>query len=236
MRNVAALALTLLTVVVSSRAVAADVVAAQGGGLARANRLLILGNSITTHGPSAKIGWTNNCGMAASSLDKDYAHLLAASIAEATGKKPAVMIASLYEFEKQYASYDADAKLKPYVEFKPETVIVAIGENVRVTDAASQAVFKTGLVKVLSVLKKSGEPTVFVRSCFWANAVKDALLKQAAEETGCVFVDIGALGKDPSNYARSERQWANAGVGNHPGDKGMRAIADALLAAIRNRK
>ena len=27
----------------------------------------------------------------------------------------------MYEFEKQYANYDADAKLKPYVEFKPIT-------------------------------------------------------------------------------------------------------------------
>ena len=49
---------------------------------------------------------------------------------------------------------------------------------------------------------------------------------------GGVFVDISGLGKDESNYARSERSFAHGGVAAHPGDKGMQAIADALLKAI----
>ena len=39
-------------------------------------RVLFVGNSITLHGPSPKIGWTNNWGMAATARDKDYVHLL----------------------------------------------------------------------------------------------------------------------------------------------------------------
>jgi len=226
-------ALALGVTAASGYGATTNIVTTAGGG-AKSDRIVILGNSITIHGPSAKVGWTNNFGMAASALDKDYAHLLVASLADANGKKPEALIGSLVEFERQYTNFDATAKLKRYIDFNAGLVIVAIGENVTVAKAADQAAFKAGLVKILSLLRQDGHATVFVRSCFWANAVKDGLLKQAADETGCRFVDIGALGKVEANYARSERTWASAGVGMHPGDKGMQAIADALLKAIHS--
>ena len=46
------------------------------------------------------------------------------------------------------------------------------------------------------------------------------MLKQACGDVGGIFVDVGALGKDEANFARSERQFAHAGVAAHPGDKG----------------
>ena len=46
----------------------------------RMGRYLFLGNSITLHGPAENIGWKGNWGMAASSADKDYVHLLLARI------------------------------------------------------------------------------------------------------------------------------------------------------------
>ncbi len=38
--------------------------------------VLIIGNSITRHEPQADLGWKNNCGMAATNKDNDFAHLL----------------------------------------------------------------------------------------------------------------------------------------------------------------
>ena len=84
----------------------------------------------------------------------------------------------------------------------------------------------------MKAIKNSGQPTIFVRSCFWPDPTKDAVMKQAADAVGSVFVDIGSLGQDPSNAARSERSFTHGGVAGHPGDKGMKAIADALLKAI----
>lgn len=37
-------------------------------------KILFVGNSITKHAPKADINWLNDCGMAASQTDKDYAY------------------------------------------------------------------------------------------------------------------------------------------------------------------
>ena len=49
-------------------------------------------------------------------------------------------------------------------------------------------------------------------------------------------MDIGHLSKDESNYARAERDFKHKGVAAHPGDRGMQAIADAILEAIHGQK
>ena len=85
---------------------------------------------------------------------------------------------------------------------------------------------------MLSALKGERKPTILVRSCFWANAAKDEALQQACTAVGGVYVNISTLGKDEANYGRSERPYKHAGVANHPGDKGMAAIAAALVKAV----
>jgi hypothetical protein len=200
-----------------------------------ASRVLFLGNSITRHAPAPKIGWNDDWGMAASTMEKDYVHLVAAGLAELTGKRPEIRFANVADFERNLATYDVDAKLKAEFEFKPTLVIVAIGENVAALQTAeAKAQFGASLARLLGAAKKSGAtPSLVVRSCFWADAAKDEILRQGCATAGGIYVDLGALGKDESNYARSERKFEHAGVAAHPGDKGMKAIADAILAAVR---
>jgi len=80
---------------------------------------------------------------------------------------------------------------------------------------------------------QGGAPTLFVRSTFWANPVKDAMLRQICADAGGTFVDNSTLGAVPANSARSERTFTDAGVGSHPGDAGMAAIADAIWNATQ---
>lgn len=196
-------------------------------------KVLFLGNSITLHGPAPKIGWTGNWGMAASAEAKDYVHLLTADIARATGKQPQIMVRNIADFERGYADYDIAAKLQTELAFGADIVVVAIGENVPEPAAGeTYAQYFTAFARLLSELKNHGHPAIIVRSSFWPHVLKDEGMRQASAAAGVTFVDISALGREEHNAARSERKFDDAGVAGHPGDQGMKAIADALFAAM----
>ena len=201
-----------------------------------AAKVLFLGNSITLHGPLPSIGWSGNWGMAASAEEKDYVHLLTAHIARASGTKPKTMVKNIADFERQHATFDIATGLKTELDFNADIVILAIGENVPGLDTdVAKTNYAAAYNKLLAELKQHGTPSIFVRSCFWPDSAKDEIMKQASVAAGVTFVDIAALGRDPSNAARAERKIEHAGVAGHPGDKGMQGIADALWLAIQKR-
>jgi len=170
--------------------------------------------------------------MAASSEENDYAHLILQFLTKASGKQPQSIITNIVAFEQNFETYDIDVNLKKDIAFKPDLVIVAIGENVpELTSGQAKIAFKSSMDNLLGKLKAASEPTIVVRSCFWPNPVKNAIMKQACDEVGGIFVDAG-LGKDDRNFARSERQFSNKDVADHPGDRGMRAIADIILKSL----
>ena len=201
-----------------------------------AAKVLFLGNSITLHGPAPDIGWTGNWGMAASVEERDYVHLLTADIAKAAGAQPRTMVRNIAGFERGYDNFDLTSELKAELEFSADIVVVALGENVPepATDE-TRAKFAAALARLLAALQQQGSPAIFVRSSFWPHAVKDNIMRQTSADAGATFVDIAKLGRDETNAARSERKIAHAGVAGHPGDKGMRAIADAIFAAVQKR-
>ncbi|WP_397381919.1 SGNH/GDSL hydrolase family protein [Prosthecobacter sp.] len=196
-------------------------------------KVLFLGNSITKHGPKADIDWTGNWGMAATAEANDYVHLVTKALTEKAGVAPEVMVKNIADFERAYSGYDIAAKMKDSIEFKADLIFLAIGENVPgLKTAEDKAKLQASLTTLLRALKGERKPTIIVRSCFWADAAKDEALQQACTAVGGVYVNIGSLSKDESNFGRSERPYKHAGVANHPGDKGMAAIAAALVKAV----
>jgi len=199
-------------------------------------RILFLGNSITLHGPKADIGWSGNWGMAASSEDKDYVHLVTKALAEHTGSTPKIMVANIADFERNYATYDVELHMKDFFAFDPDLVVLAIGENVPALGSEeAQAQFKAGVIKILGCALGKRHPLVVVRSSFWSDPAKDQVLRAACQEADAIFVDAGPLGREAANAARSERSFTHDGVAIHPGDKGMKAIADAIVQGVMQR-
>lgn len=200
----------------------------------RVGKVLFLGNSITLHGPAPEIGWTGDWGMAASAREKDYVHLLLGHITKAAGKEPQVKVRNIADFERQLSQYKIEDGLKAELAFEADLIILAIGENSSApTSEAAKKEFLAANKELMTRLTKMGKPKLIVRSQFWPDPVKDGLLQEACKEAGGTFVNIAKLGADPTNAAKSERQIEHAGVGGHPGDKGMAAIADALWDAIQ---
>jgi hypothetical protein len=197
-------------------------------------KILFLGNSITLHGPKTDIGWTLNCGMAASAPEKDYVHLLLERFAAASGgKTPHARIENIADFEREYATYDGGAWFDALAGFQADTLILAIGENVpALATTEDQTRFRAAVSALLAHVTREGAALVYVRSTFWPDPIKDAVFRQVCADMGAIFVDISHLAADEKNYARSEREFTHSGVAAHPGDAGMAAIAEAIWDAV----
>lgn len=196
-------------------------------------KALFLGNSITKHGPKADIDWSGNWGMAASAEAKDYVHVFTTSLAQKQGSTPEILVKNIADFERAHQGYDFAAKLKEAIDFQADLIVLAIGENVLALKTADEKTkLKEAVTKLLTTLKGDRKPVILVRSCFWADPAKDEALLGACNAVGGIFCDISALSADKSLYGRAEREFKHAGVANHPGDKGMAAIAAALLKAL----
>ena len=196
-------------------------------------KILIYGNSIALHGPAPKIGWERNWGMAASAREKDFAHLVVADLEKRRGERADYRIRNLAALERNFTANLSDyPDLAADVAWAPDYVVIAIGENVanltpETTDAYTR--FLVSLAKPL--VECAAHPQVIMRSPFWRNDVKAACTAKAAEEVGATYVDAGFLGADKANTAAG--LFEHQGVANHPGDLGMRRLADLILAAIK---
>ncbi len=197
-------------------------------------KILFVGNSITSHGPKADIDWHGNWGMAATSLDKDYVHVVTKALAAKQGITPTIMVKNVADFERAHVGYDIVGKFADAAAFKADLVILCIGENVAALKTPeAQAKYQEQVTALLKTLKSNPKAQIVVRSSFWANTAKDTAMRQACEAVGGTFVDISALSKDEKNYARSERPYKHAGVANHPGDRGMAAIAEEIVKVVK---
>lgn len=193
------------------------------------SNVVILGNSITYAPATLSLGWTNNCGMAASAPDKDYVHLLTGRFQQ-INKSCVVQAHNIAVFESNYDTYDFDADLKTYRDSKPDLLILRIGENVQPTfDSVAFAKKYQGLIAYM----KTNNPNLKVLAVgsFWTN--RDFINIIMSRYTP--YISLSVLGEDLSNYAFDRTDWA-LGVQQHPNDKGMQGISDMIWAKVQTFK
>lgn len=188
-----------------------------------AKRILVVGNSITRHGPLAEIGWENDWGMAASAPEKDYVHRLYAMLCDA-GQDVFMRIRQCSYWE---GNFDKEDILSEYDEermFDADVVVFRLGENVRSQD---QAALREGLERFAAHICPSGK-ILFV-TCFWDNPFVDEVIRAVANARGDTCLN-GFLAHDDKNMALG--QFWHEGVSIHPSDEGMEKIAKLIFERL----
>ena len=207
---------------------AADVKGARNAGHPR---VLILGNSITRHGPRPEIGWTNDFGMAASSIDRDFAHVLAAKVKAEFPAASFALSNVAGTFERQFQKgLDLDGNFGWMHDWQPDAVVFFFGANCPKTyDVQPDGAFGRALTSLRNYLANGGKTRFLVCEGFYDRPVLDAEKRAMAEKYGDTVVPMGDI------RARDDVR----GRYNHPSDNGMRLIAeriwDRLEPAISDR-
>jgi len=205
------------------------VVALVSGMAARGGvRVLFIGNSITLHGSAPKIGWTNVWGMAASSAENDFVHIVTRGIEAKTGRKADVRVRNVADFERTFKTWSAGPEIRELIDFDADYLVFAIGENVPELETEAERIAFRDAVKdfFAHFVHGRAKPHVVVRGVYFPSAWKDACLEHAASDLAFTFVkaDFG----DQRGMDAWGRHW-HSGVARHPGDAGMAAIAGAIL-------
>ena len=190
--------------------------------------ILVLGNSITRHSPAPKLGWYGDWGMAASSKDNDFVHILEKKFQEVY--KPAVVnFASIVAFERSYWKYDL-SRFDSLRSLHPDLIILRIGENV---SSDSMEKYNFGAYYQLLInyfMSNNSNARVLCISSFWRKDQVDTLIEKASNRKNCYYLKISQLSEDPTNMALGK--FENKGVARHPSDKGMSAIASLIWEKV----
>lgn len=192
-------------------------------------RMMVIGNSIMNHAPQPATGWFNNNGMAASAPDKDFVHVLAAYLAQQY-PQVAVRLVSGGEFERHFSQreYSFDEFNEPLQQFKPDLIVVRLGENVDEGNVFSQIGFEAQFRRLLERLATySGQPARIVcTTSVWKRPQADAMVRRVTNERGIPLVDLSDMVGQDQYFAIG--QYANVSVAAHPNDAGMKRIADLI--------
>ena len=188
-------------------------------------KILFLGNSITLHAPSPTIGWEGNWGMAASAEENDYVHRLACALRKA-GKRPEYRAVNVAALERDPEGAWPEIP-KEYLNYGAEILVIRLGENV---PREKRTAFTERLGDLIRDFRKSGTRRIFLTGTFWSDGEMEKDLRVLAEATDAAYVDLAGLQNEKWQAAG---EFAHEGVARHPSDRGMQAIADLILGAMR---
>lgn len=186
-------------------------------------KVLHIGNSLTLHGRADAIGWPYCHGMAASSPENDFVHQLQQLLRDA-GKAPELTVGNSAAIEREPENYDIPANLGKEKEWKPDVVVIQLSEN-NPSEKFNEFIEKYGML-----IDYFSDSKVYCVGPFWPSDEKQKGIAGAAASHGAHFVSLTDLHSD--EY-RAIGLFEHPGVAGHPGDRGMKAIAEHIFAAMK---
>ena len=185
-------------------------------------KILFVGNSIAKHGPKPSIGWTNDCGMAASSTERDYVHLIVKRIMDKYDRDVSFGIAQVAQYERNFFEQTPEENYAEARDFDADLILMFFGANVPKTydvDENPSKTFTRAYEDMRNYLSRDGKAAVYHAMGFYIRPVLDAEKKAVAEKYGEEFIDIKDI-QDRTDVR---------GMFNHPNDLGMQLLADRFF-------
>lgn len=191
-------------------------------------KVLFLGNSITKHGVLPEIGWYGDWGMAASDKEKDYVHLCEKKITSIYPEASFCIVQGA-EWERRYRDEDVFNLFEEAKNYNPDLIISFLSENVP-DDYFEKESFIKSMHELHKYLSGNNLKTkIIVLSNFFNNEIKSNVLKEYSIKYNTSFVFISDIIANEMNLANS---FEHEGVKIHPGDEGMKIIANRIMDEV----
>ena len=197
---------------------------------------LAIGNSITRHQMSDY--WWGDWGMAASTEDKDYFHLVKQKLKEKHGKVTARAY-NFYAWEPQGTDRaEALTLLENYLSEDLNYVSIQLGENVSDT-----ATFEADFDEMIRFIQaRAPKAMIVIIGNFWTNNTVDELKMRVAIKYSLPCIDLAEIRDNPAyqcgmgttvyDASGFPHQIAHEGAAKHPNDAAMAYIADKVFTAM----
>jgi len=235
----AAVVLAVLLLAGTVRRGAADVYAADGKKI----RILFIGNSVTFHEKS-KGTWYGNWGMAATKKGKDYVHQTCKLLKAKKQVKVKYKIWNSVYFERMSNRGAMYRMLKKKLKFKPDVVVLQITENIM---KGSNGHWVKEIKKLVKLIRKSSKGVKIVMlgtfgpfsAWSWKNG--NTVKRAVCSAMDIPFIDVSDIVSNAAyknNYSKvrgDDGKWHSVtvkGVAIHPNDRGMREIAERIVAKL----
>jgi len=205
-------------------------------------KVVVFGNSITTH-PTLDDWTSQGQGMAADTLEKDYAHIFTSLLEKKYGKgNVSLTIKGAVDFERAMdtatTTTDWTTFLKPksdYVaEAQPDIIVLQMGENSFGSSVPADYinVYRNGMEYFVNIMReKAPEATVLLVSSTWGSTVNGVIA--AAENLDVPYVRSDIIYKmDGSKACDDNYSGVNGGIGAHPGNIGHERMGNAAYESI----
>ena len=114
--------------------------------------------------------------------------------------------------------------------FNADIIVMRFVENCPQNDF-NKEVFKKAVADLLQYLNPSKHAEIILTTGFWRHPVDKGII-ELAEELNMPLVKLGDLGE--KDEMKSIGSFKHTGVSNHPGDLGMKNIANRIFDVLKN--
>lgn len=192
--------------------------------------LVAVGGAIVRHAPVEALDWHGDWGMAASGANKDFVSQLLKLLQDhRQGGRWSAHKASAPGLDSDPAAYRVPDELGRLAR-GASVVVLQAGDDLDAR-AVPLPTFTRAYAAAARVLRPA-QGTLLCLGTWWTNPSKDQAIKSACAQAGGIFVDLTDVAKVKANHAGNERPIAHEGVGSHPGDAGMKAIAGRIYQTL----